>query len=151
MKTPPILTLALLLSACFAFAAQALSEVPVAFGPAEFTRSDSIVIEKVLSTSPALGIGERVVVRGRYTLASRDHAKLGLSLTRTESRDLVPISPAANQQITRGSGTFELAYDVRHIGCLNASLSDAGTGKAFARIYFGTPEQLARVNRSPRG
>jgi hypothetical protein len=138
--------------ACVAHAAQALSEVTVGLGPAEFSGGDLVIIDKVLSTSPALEIGDRVVVRGRYTLASRSAAKLGLSLTRTQTREPVPISPAANKQVTRGSGEFELVYEVRYIGCLHVSLShpDPNDGRGFGTIYFGTREQLARVHKSPQ-
>ncbi len=135
---------------CALLAAQALSAVSVSFGPAEFTGGDSVVIDEVLSTSPALGIGDQVMVRGRYTLKSRDAAKLGLSLTRTESREPVRISPAANKQVVKGSGEFALVYDVGHVGCLHVSLSDSSDGRSFGTIYFGTPEQLARVQRSSR-
>ena len=140
----------LFLTAGVAFAAQALSEVAVAFGPKEFSDGDSIVIDQVLSTSPKLEIGDQVLIRGHYTLMSQSSAKLGLSLTRTQSREPVPISPAANKQISKGKGEFELLYEVRHIGCLHVSLSRVADGRMFSTLYFGTPEQLARVHKSPQ-
>lgn len=139
-----------LFTAAVAFAAPALSEIAVAFGPAEFSEGDSIIVDQVLGTSPKLEIGDRVVVRGRYRLASQARAKLGLSLTRTESREPVPISPAANKQVAKGAGEFELVYEVKHVGCMHVSLSDTSDGRSFGTVYFGTPEQLARVHRSPR-
>jgi hypothetical protein len=95
-------------------------------------------------------IGDRVLVRGRYTLSSQPQAKLGLSLTRTQSKVEVPILPGANKLVSRGSGEFELVYDVTQIGCLRAGFSNLKGGKSFGTVFFGTPEQLARVKRSPQ-
>lgn len=148
MKTIPRILIAVVFAAAatvVALAAAPLMEVAVAFGAPDFRRGDSIVIEQVLSTSPKLEIGDTVVIRGRYTLASQDRAKLGISLARTESRGPVRISPAANKHVTRGSSDFELRYEVQHVGCLNVSLSALDGGRAFGRIYLGTPEQLARI------
>ncbi|MES2694765.1 MAG: hypothetical protein V4773_14935 [Verrucomicrobiota bacterium] len=149
MKITPVIGFGLLLTAVIAFAAQAVAPIPAALGPAEFTDGDSIVIEEILGTSPAMEIGDRVLVRGRYTLASQAEAKLGLSLTRTQVKVPVPILPGSNKRVAKGSGKFELVYDVSQIGCLRAGFSSLEDGKSFGTVFFGTPEQLARVKRSP--
>jgi hypothetical protein len=150
MKNYPKLGIILLLSTAVVLAAEALSPISVALGPTEFAEGDALVVDQVLASSPKLEIGDRVLVRGRYTLASQPEAKLGLSLTRTQSRAPVRISPGANMQIARGSGDFELIYEVTEIGCMRVALSNLTDGKSFGTIYFGTPEQLARVKRAPQ-
>jgi hypothetical protein len=151
MKTLPKLGIALLFAAAIAWAAPELKPIAVSVGPYEFVEGDSVVIDQVFCTSAKLEIGDTVVVRGRYTLASHQGAKLGLSLTRTESRVLVPIKPGANKNVATGSGEFELVYEVTQIGCMRVALSDLDGGQSFGTVYFGTPNQLATVNRSPRG
>ena len=140
----------MLMTAVMALAAQALLPVAVALGPDEFADGDSIVIAAVLSTTPKMEIGDHVLVRGRYTLTSQAQAKLGLSLTRTQSQVSVPILPGANKQVSKGSGNFELVYEVTQVGCLRAGFSNLNDGKSFGTVFFGTPEQLARVKRSPQ-
>lgn len=152
MKTHFRIVLLVLFTLATAFAAQPLPRISVAVGPNEFPEGDSIVISEVLSSSPKLEIGSRVVVRGRYTLTSQAQARVGLSLTRTESRAPVRILPGSGQTISRGSGEFELVYEVTQIGYMRVALNHAtGGGPSFGTVYFGTPEQLARVAREVRG
>jgi hypothetical protein len=109
-------------------------------------------IVEVLSDSPRLEVGSRVVVRGRYTLASEEQGRISLSLTRTQSNALVPILPGSGKSISNGSGEFELVYEVTQVGCMRVALNHTtGNGSSFGTIYFGTPEQLARVNRKVTG
>jgi hypothetical protein len=112
MKIYPKIALLVLFTVATAFAARALLSIAVAVGPNEFPTGDSVTIVEVLSDSPGLEIGSRVVVRGRYTLSSQAQARVGLSLTRTESRAPVPILPGSNMPISKGSGDFELVYEV---------------------------------------
>ncbi len=70
-----------------------------------------------------------------------------MSQTRTESRASVPILPGSGKEISRGSGEFELVYEVTEIGCMRVALNNLDRGPSFGTIYFGTPEQLARVKR----
>ena len=150
MKTYPKIGLLVLFAVTIAFAARALS--PVAVGPNEFPEGDSVTIVEVLSDPPGLEIGSRVLVRGRYTLASQARARIGLSQTRTESRAPVPVLPGSGMQISKGSGEFELVYEVTQIGCMRVALNHStGGGPSFGTVYFGTPEQLARVKRAVRG
>jgi hypothetical protein len=151
MKTYAKIGLFVLLAVTAAFAAQPLSVVRVAVGPNEIPEGDSVTIVEVLSDSPTLEIGSRVLVRGRYTLGSRPRAKISLSQTRTESRGPVPILPGSRMEISKGSGEFELDYEVTQIGCMRVALNNLDSGPSFGTIYFGTPEQLARVKRDVRG
>ena len=134
-----------------AFAAQSLSRIAVAVGPTEFPEGDAVAIVEVLSDSPGLEVGSRVIVRGRYTLATQARAKIGLSQTRTESRVPVRVLPGSNMQISRGSGEFELVYEITQVGCMRVAFNHVAPGASFGTVYFGTPEQLASVKREVRG
>jgi hypothetical protein len=151
MKIYLKLVLFVLFAVATAFAARALSPVAAAVGPNEFPEGDSVTIVEVLSDSPSLEAGSRVVVRGRYTLASQSKARIGLSQTRTESRAPVPILSGSGKEISKGSGEFELVYEVTQVGCMRVALNDVTPGPSFGTVYFGTPEQLARVKREVRG
>jgi hypothetical protein len=151
MKTYPKIGLLLLCAIATAFAASALSPVRGAVGPNEFPEEDSVTIVEVLSDSRDLEPYSRVVVRGRYTLRSRAAARISLSQTRTESRGSVPILPGSGKEITKGSGEFELVYEVTQIGCMRVALNNLDRGASFGTVFFGTPEQLARVKREVRG
>jgi hypothetical protein len=151
MKTNPKIGLFALLTIATAFAAQALSPIAVAVGPNEFPEGDSVTIVEVLSNSPGLEAGGRLLVRGRYTLGSRAQARIGLSQTRTQSSAPVPILPGSGMEISKGSGVFELVYEVSQIGCMRVALNNLDRGASFGTVYFGTPEQLASVKREVRG
>ena len=105
-------------------------------GQQGFRAGDSIVIEQVSSSSPNFGVGDRVVVRGRYVLGSQAEAMLGLSLT---TRDPVRtrISPRQRMPVSRGPGQFELEIDVQAVGSLHLSFSPMGGGSSFGNVYFG--------------
>ncbi len=147
----PKIILFILFTIATAFAARALSPITIAVGPSEFPEGDSVTITEVRSDSPGLEVGSRVIVRGRYTLGSRDRARIGLSLTRTESRALVPILLGSGMDIAKGSGEFDLVYEVTQIGCMRVALNNLDRGASFGTIFFGTSEQLARVQREVRG
>ena len=151
MKTYPKIGLLILFTVATVFAARALSPVTVAVGPNELPEGDSITIVAVLSDSADLEPNSRVTVRGRYTLSSRDRARISLSQTRTESRVSVPILPGSRKEISQGSGEFELVYEVNEIGCMRVALNNLDRGASFGTVYFGTPEQLARVKREVYG
>jgi len=151
MKTYPKIGLFVLFTVALAFAAQALSPIAVAVGPNEFPQGDSVTIVEVLSDSPGLAPGSRVLVRGRYTLGSRERARIGLSQTRTQSREPVPVLPGSGMEISKGSGEFELVYEVSQVGCMRVALNNLDRGASFGTVYFGTPDQLASVKRQVQG
>ena len=151
MNIYPKVSLLFSLTVLTVFAAQKLSHVPVAIGPNEVPRGDSITIVEVLSDSSDLEPPSRLVVRGRYTLTSKDRARISLSQTRTESREPVPTLPGSGKEISKGSGEFELVYNVTQIGCMRVALNNLDRGASFGTIYFGTPEQLDRVRREVWG
>lgn len=145
MKTVFLLIIATIVVTCIRAAAPQLVAVPVQLGLQKFADGDSIAIQQVLATSPRMDVGDTVVVRGTYALRSRDRANLGLSLTQTETRERTKVSPAANMTAERGIGQFELTYRIQHVGCLHVTFSSLPEKRSFGTLYFGTPEQLARV------
>lgn len=82
-------------------------------------------------------IGDTVVVRGRYHLASRPKAKLGLFVTTAVPSPATPISPKQETDIAAGDGTFELEHVVSADGRLHVSFYEAPDGRSFGGVYFG--------------
>lgn len=145
MKNLILLFIALMVTTGTSAASPPLSPVPVKLGLQKFADGDSISILEVLATSPRMDVGDTVVVRGRCVLQSQARASVGLSLTKTENHKPTKISPDANAIVGRGTGDFELTFQVVDVGCLHVTLSSLPEKKSFGTIYFGTPEQLDRV------
>jgi beta-lactamase regulating signal transducer with metallopeptidase domain len=127
------------------FTPQELSDVPIVLGPKKFEDGDAISIQQVLATSPEFGIGDYVVVRGRYHLESKEKATLALMLTQTEGDGKEMISSAERMEVKKGSGEFELAYDVKHAGSLHVTFYSIPEGRPFGGQYFGTKPQMAEI------
>ena len=123
-------------------AGNGLANIPFVLGPKKFKAGDAIVIEQVLANSPNLAAGDRVVVRGQYLLASKERATLLLALTQPEGAGRESVSPAQMMKVERGTGAFELAYEVKHTGVLNLTLYGFADGKPFGGVYFGTKPQM---------
>ena len=100
------------------FSAERLSTAAFALGPKHFRGDDAITIESVSATSPNLAVGDKVTVRGRYTLASEEKARLCLYLTTDNTVGAEAESPTQKTEVKKGSGTFELTETVRHPGHL---------------------------------
>ena len=99
-----------------------LASVPFALGRSSFARGDAITIEQVLATSPYWRVGDKVVVRGAYTLASEADAVLALYVTGTGSGGgRSRSSPTQRARVTKGSGEFELACEIPYEGQLHVS------------------------------
>ncbi|MFT3781527.1 MAG: hypothetical protein QM790_05870 [Nibricoccus sp.] len=134
-----------LVVACLGLAAAELSDVSFVLGPKKLKDGDMIVVEQVRATSPKLEGGDTVVVRGRYELKSEERAIIGLSLTQTVGNGSEQVVPAQWTEIKKGSGEFELSYQVKHIGALHLTFSTVPEKKSFGTVYFGTPQQLDRI------
>src|SRR6266576_1047132 len=128
MKTAVQLIIGLLVATAPGLAAEELAEVQFALGPMHFSGGDEIVIERVLATSPNLGAGDKVTVRGRYSLASHEKARLCLYLTTEISAGPEPESPAQVAEVKRGSGTFELTKTMKNPGHLHLSFYGGSRG-----------------------
>ena len=123
-------------------AGNGLANIPFVLGPKKFKAGDAIVIEQVLANSPNLAAGDRVVVRGQYLLASKENATLLLVLTQTEGAVNENVSPTQMMKLERGTGAFELAYEVKHTGVLHLTYYGLADGKPFGGVYFGTKPQM---------
>lgn len=127
------------------FTPRELSEVPFVLGPEKFNGGDTISIQQVLATSTQFEIGDHLVVRGQYHLESKEHATLALFMTTTDGNGKENVSLTQTREIKKGSGEFELSYDVKHTGALHLSFYGIPDGKPFAGVYFGTKPQMAKI------
>jgi beta-lactamase regulating signal transducer with metallopeptidase domain len=131
------------------FIPRELSATPFVLGRRKFEAGDAISIEQVLATSPKFEIGDHVVVRGRYHLASEAKATLALFMTTTDGNGKENISPSQRTEVKKGSGAFELSYDVQHTGALHVTFYGIPDGKSFGGQYFGTEPQMTEIQDRP--
>jgi hypothetical protein len=141
MKTLLPLFIGFCVAACVASASAELSSVPFTIGQQQFKAGDSIIIEQVLATSPRFGIGDKVVVRGRYKLASAVSASLGLFVTHESSAGPDSISQSQMTHVNSTAGSFELSCEIKYPGTIHVSFySDLG-GESFGGVYFSSNAQ----------
>ena len=118
-----------------------LTVVPFTTSRNQFESGDSITIQQVLSSSSGMQPGDIVVVRGEYNLQSRATALLMISLTVNAPGATETVAPNSRKDIAAGSGTFELAYEIRQPGSLHLSFYPLGvSGSSFGGIYFAPPQ-----------
>jgi hypothetical protein len=117
-----------------------VAAVAFATSRAQFDAGDAITIREVLATSPRMEPGDTVLVRGDYRLQSRDKAMLLLTLSANAPGFVETTSSSSRQDIGFGSGTFELAYEIKQPGALHVSLYPGGvSGSVFGGVYFAPP------------
>jgi hypothetical protein len=134
-----------LTTACLGWAATELSDAAFVFGPKKFREGDSIVIQQVRSASPRLAVGDKVVVRGHYVLASKARANLSLFVTHTKDQDKELVASTQTMELKQGSGDFELSCEVKYTGVLHLSFYSLTEGTPFGGVYFGTAQQTAEI------
>jgi hypothetical protein len=71
---------------------------------------DAIVIEEIRGPADKWITGQMYEVRGRYTLASREKAKLGAFATTPPGVKATVDGPEAVMFVTKGSGEFRLRF-----------------------------------------
>lgn len=116
-----------------------LSSVPFATSRASFATGDAITITEVLASSPRIEAGDTLVVRGTYTLQSRAAAMLAVSLTTNVPGVSAPIAAQSRKTVDSGTGTFELAYEIKQPGSLHVTFYPATSGSSFGGVYFAAP------------
>ena len=99
-------------------------------------------IDRVLCTSPTLKPGEICIVRGTYTLASRDAADLSFYITATKGSGISDVDRRQVLSVKRGSGTFELRHGLSEGW---PHLSFYAGGGSIGGVYFGQGESLLKV------
>jgi hypothetical protein len=137
MKVPLLALAGVCIAALMCHAAPALREVPFKIMSQQFEAGDSIVLQQILAASPSFKVGDNVVVRGRYRLASHSKAMLGFFLTTIGPSGATPISPKQRANILAGEGTFELELVVPSEGRLHVSFYGGPRGSSFGEVYFG--------------
>jgi|SRR5436190_15000156 len=145
MKKALGLAVGLLITALVGLAAEDVLKVEFTLGPKHFSDGDAITIEHVSATTPNFAVGDKVTVRGRYTLSSEAKAKLCLYLTASSDVGPEPISSTQRTDVNKGSGTFELEETVMHPGHLHLSLYRED-GKRLGTVYFGTEQQMQEIS-----
>ncbi len=92
-------------------------------GDANLRNGDEIEITDVRGTRSKIEPGGAYRVRGRYTLASRDRARIAFFTTaKSSSAGSSPVLPQQVQEVVRGSGTFELAEQIKLVISKRGSL-----------------------------
>jgi len=120
-----------------------LQKVFFVIGPRRFLKDDSIEILEVLSTSPKLEPGDRVIIRGRGHLGSHPGANLYLYTTSLEPADTDDFEQTQRKEVQKGDAyMFELSYTIKHRGFLHVSYYDLETGQGFGGVYFGSAKQM---------
>jgi len=117
--------------------------IPFTLSARFFQKGDSLSIGDVSATSPNLRPGDRVTVKGHYTLGSKAQAMLYLGVTATEGSGKSPIRAEQRQMLQRGVGEFELTTTINSVGCPHVSFYSTA-GHPIGKLYFGTPEQAQR-------
>jgi hypothetical protein len=110
-----------------------------------FRNGDSITITEVKATSPDLKAGDKVIVKGHYTLSSKPKASLCLFVTATKGPGRAEVYPEQRTYITTGQGEFELSNTPEYDGYLHVTFYSVPEGKPFGGVYFGTAEQMKEI------
>jgi hypothetical protein len=132
-KLAPWLCLFLALTPLLRSATPALSPVSITTSRVQFEAGDAITIREVLATSPTLGIGDTVLVRGDYTLRTRERARLQMFTTSSTVSSI----PAVSRDVAAGAGSFELQYTITVVGLLRLTFYNAAPpGESFGSLFF---------------
>lgn len=120
-----------------------VSSVPFVTSQAKFETGDAITITEVRASSPNLAPGDVVVVRGSFVLQSRTAAVLMISLTSNAPGATEVVASNSRMTVAAGTGTFELAYEVKQPGALHVTFYPAAGGSSFGGVYFAAPGAAA--------
>ena len=114
-------------------------------GPSRFENGDEIKILEVRGTSDAMTRGNIYCVKGTYTLASHDVAKLSANVTARDSANGrgTPLK-VQSTVVSRGSGHFTLFLPMVCDGWPHVSFYPADRGSSFGGNYFGTGDSVLK-------
>ena len=124
---------------------EALQTIPYDLGYRSLENGDEIVIQELRGASGSLAPGERFFVRGTYTLASTNEARLFLSVLATSGQTPERKNNWDNLVIKKGQGMFTLSTVMPEAGFprLRYLSSD---GKEFGEVSFGKGESLLTMS-----
>ena len=128
-----------------------LQEVDFTLGPSQFRDRDVIEIEVVKATSETYQLDDTVTIRGRYKLSSRDCANISVTVTQTQGDGKSRVLPGQRQQVTKGTGEFELVIHLRHEGYLHVDFFPCENGSGFGGLYFGHKADMKAIDKRHRG
>ena len=114
-------------------------------GATRFLNGDNITILEVRGTSDKFAVGDIYMIKGIYTLASHDHAKLAASITATDAANgrSTPLK-VQSTVVNQGKGTFTLYLPMPCRGWPHVSFYPAERGSDFGGNYFGTGDSVLR-------
>ena len=136
MKSLPCLLISLFLTVCLSAVSAEPSNVPFTIGKQEFKSGDGIVIERVLATSSALKVGDKVIVRGHFKWEGAPQANLGLFATHRTHASADPAARSQTMRVARARGTFDLSGEIIYEGDIHVSFYPVTGGEAFGGVYF---------------
>jgi beta-lactamase regulating signal transducer with metallopeptidase domain len=122
-------------------------------GPTRFEDGDQITILEVRGTADAMTRGDIYCIKGAYTLASHDRARLSASVTARDAANGrgTPLK-VQSTVVNRGSGNFTLFLPMVCDGWPHVSFYPADRGSSFGGNYFGTGDSVLKqwwsTNRS---
>ena len=147
-------TTIILASLCILWTASVFSDpavqqkiIQVTEGVKFFRDGDSITITEVKATSSDLKVGDKVIVKGRYTLSSRPKATLSLFATETKGPGTEETRPEQKIGISAGKGELELSIMLKYDGYLHITFYAVPDGKPFGGLYFGTAKQMKEIKQ----
>lgn len=76
-------------------------------------------------------VGDRMIIRGTYTLVSRDKAQLAIVLSQPKGKAAPTYFPLPSIEVKKGSGSFVLEYDLTREGFLSLAYFTIPEGKRF--------------------
>jgi beta-lactamase regulating signal transducer with metallopeptidase domain len=128
---------------------EAASEFPYAVrfeqGATRFSSGDKIKMVEVRGTADTFKPGNLYWIKGTYTLASRDRAKLAAFITAMDAENgKGPYLEVQTTVVKEGSGTFTLFLPMSHRGWPHVSFYPAGGGSDFGGNYFGTGDSVLK-------
>ena len=121
-----------------------LSPVPFAIGKQKFRHGESIVIDQVLSNSPAVDVGTKLEVRGHYHLANSSPTSVGLFVTHISRAEADVVAPSQVTPASTADGSFDLVCDVTAIGLLHVSFYTTSGEESPGGVYFSIGAAAAK-------
>jgi beta-lactamase regulating signal transducer with metallopeptidase domain len=114
-------------------------------GETQFLPGDSITITEIRGTADTVTPNNTYMIRGRFTLASAEHADLSTYVTaidREQHHDAY--DQRQTVRLDKGSGTFTVVLPFLSKGCPHLSFYPTEGGSSFSALYFGSGESLLK-------
>lgn len=113
-----------------------LQEISAIPGVRDFLAGDAIAVTDLWATSAAPGMGDRIMVHGRYRLKTQKMAVLAIYLTASGQSDQTLSAPLTRMVVLAGEDDFELSCGLPKEGKLRLTFEPYPAGPVFGGIYF---------------